>query len=408
MYANSNASYDERHFVVFPADSVHLKKPSGGPKGLIGPPCHGALAAGGKRAMLFAGTGKLIKLFASLVFTAALFSINNCTDREQKPANLMEIHGSTMGTTYMVKIVKPEDEKFSSRDELRKRVTVDIENLLRKVNQQMSTWIEDSEISRFNRYKGSQWFEVSADTALVIGEALRVSKESNGAFDITVGPLINLWGFGPDGTVKQIPGEEQIKKVMVEIGYEKLSVRFSSPAIKKEEPGIYCDLSAIAKGFGVDQMAEYLDSRGFSHYLVEIGGEVRAKGFNHKNQIWRVAISSPDPLGGSPYQKIIRLKNASMATSGDYFNYFERDGVRYSHTIDPTTGKPIIHKLASVTVIHESCMTADAMATAINVLGPEKGYQLAIKENLAVFMIVRGRDGFLENMTSPFEKMMKR
>ena len=320
----------------------------------------------------------------------------------------MEIHGSTMGTTYMVKIVKPKDEKFASRDELFRRVSADIETLLKKVNQQMSTWIEDSEISRFNRYKGSQWFEVSADTALVIAEALRVSKESGGAFDITVGPLINLWGFGPDGAVKKIPGEEQITKVMEETGYKKLSVRLSSPAIKKEEPGIYCNLSAIAKGFGVDQVAAYLDVRGFSHYLVEIGGEVRAKGLNHKNQIWRVAIASPGPHGGSPYQKIIQLKDASMATSGDYFNYFERDGVSYSHTIDPTTGKPITHKLASVTVIHKSCMTADAMATAINVLGPEKGYELAIKENLAVFMIVRGKEGFIERMTPRFHGMLKR
>lgn len=358
--------------------------------------------------MRFAGTGKLIKLFASLVFTAALFLINNCTDRAQKPANLIEIHGSTMGTTYMVKIVKPGDEKFTSRDEFSKRVTTDIESLLKKVNQQMSTWIEDSEISRFNRYKESQWFEVSSDTVLVIAEALRVSKESGGAFDITVGPLINLWGFGPDGTVKQIPGEEQIKKVMGEIGCEKLFVRLSSPAIKKEEPGIYCDLSAIAKGFGVDKVAEYLDFQGFSHYLVEIGGEVRAKGLNHKNQIWRVAVASPDPHGGSPYQKIIRLKDASMATSGDYFNYFEKDGVRYSHTIDPTTGKPITHKLASVTVIHESCMTADAMATAINVLGPGRGYELALKENLPVFMIIRGKDGFIERMTLRFHEMLKR
>jgi thiamine biosynthesis lipoprotein len=320
----------------------------------------------------------------------------------------MEIHGNTMGTTYMVKIVKPDDKKLSFADEHIKRVTADIETLLKKVNEQMSNWLADSEISRFNRYKGAQWFEVSPDTTRVFAEALRVSKVSNGAFDITVGPLINLWGFGPDGTGKQIPGEEQIKKVMEEIGYQKLSVRLSPPAIKKEEPGLYCDLSAIAKGFGVDQVVEYLDSQGFFNYLVEIGGEVRAKGLNHKNQIWRVAIASPDPHGGSPYQKVIQLKDASMATSGDYFNYFEKNGVRYSHTIDPTTGKPITHKLASVTVIHESCMTADAVATAINVLGPEKGYELAINENLAVFMIVRGKSGFVENMTARFEEMMKR
>jgi thiamine biosynthesis lipoprotein len=351
-----------------------------------------------------------IKLFASLVFISIIFLFNNCTDRGQKPANLIEIHGFTMGTTYMVKVVKPGDEKFSSGDELTGRVTADIENLLKRVNQQMSTWTADSEISRFNRYKESQWFEVSPETVLVITEALRVSKESNGAFDITVGPLVNLWGFGPAGTDRQIPGEEQIKKVMGEIGYQKLAVRLSPPAIKKELPGIYCDLSAIAKGFGVDQVAGYLDSRGFSHYLVEIGGEVRAKGTRPDRQPWRVGIASPGPGSDSPYQKIILLENTSMATSGDYFNYFEKDGVRYSHTIDPTTGRPITHKLASVTVIHESCMTADAMATAIDVLGPGKGYELALKENLPVFMIIRekAKDGFIEKMTPQFHEMLKR
>jgi thiamine biosynthesis lipoprotein len=351
-----------------------------------------------------------IKLFASLVFISIIFLFNNCTDRGQKPANLIEIHGFTMGTTYMVKVVKPEDEKVSPGDELTGRVTADIENLLKRVNQQMSTWTADSEISRFNRYKESQWFEVSPETVLVITEALRVSKESNGAFDITVGPLVNLWGFGPPGTDRQIPGEEQIKKVMGEIGYQKLSVRLSPPAIKKELPGIYCDLSAIAKGFGVDQVAEYLDSQGFSHYLVEIGGEVRAKGTRPDRQPWRVGIASPGSGSDSPYQKIILLENTSMATSGDYFNYFEKDGVRYSHTIDPTTGRPITHKLASVTVIHESCMTADAMATAIDVLGPGKGYELALKENLPVFMIIRekAKDGFIEKMTPQFHEMLKR
>jgi thiamine biosynthesis lipoprotein len=342
-----------------------------------------------------------------LILLAFILFLFQCSG-QRTPSDLIEIHGNTMGTTYMVKIVKPKDEKFSSRDELTKKVTADIESLLKKVNQQMSNWLADSEISRFNRYKGSQWFEVSADTAAVFAHALRVSEQSNGAFDITVGRLINLWGFGADGTVKQIPGEEQIKKVIREIGYQKLLVRLSSPAIKKEEPGIYCDLSAIAKGFGVDKVAEYLDSRGFSHYLVEIGGEVRARGNRPDLQPWRVAIAAPGPGGKYPYQKVILLKNTAMATSGDYFNYFEKDGIRYSHTIDPTTGKPITHKLASVTVIHESCMTADAMATAINVLGPEKGYELAINKDLAVFMIVRGKNGFVENMTPRFEEMMKR
>ncbi|UCH98600.1 MAG: FAD:protein FMN transferase [Candidatus Aminicenantes bacterium] len=352
--------------------------------------------------------GKSMITYGKILISWILIILMFYCDKQRTPANLVEIHGRTMGTTYMVKIVKPDELQSMPAEEFSKNITAEIETLLKNVNQQMSAWLEDSEISRFNRYRESQWFEVSADTAAVIAEALKVSDKSNGAFDITVAPLVNLWGFGPGKTGKQIPGEEQIKEAMKKIGYQKLSVCQAPPSLKKEEPGLYCDLSAIAKGFGVDKIAGYLDVKGFSHYLVEIGGEVRAKGVRPDGQPWRVAIASPDPRGSSPYQKIIQLKDTSMATSGDYFNYFEKDGVRYSHTIDPTTGKPITHKLASVTVIHESCMIADAMATAINVMGPGKGYELALKENLAVFMIVRGKSGFLENMTSRFEEMMRR
>ncbi|NIM16194.1 MAG: FAD:protein FMN transferase ApbE, partial [Candidatus Aminicenantes bacterium] len=177
----------------------------------------------------------------------------------------------------MVKTLKkPEDLEFTT-SELTLKLSKDIGEILTTVNQQMSTWVKDSEISRFNRFQETGWFDVSSDTALVFTEALRVSELSNGAFDITVGPLVNLWGFGPAKTDRQIPGDDQIKKVMAKTGYQKLSVRPSSspPAIKKEIPGIQCDLSAIAKGFGVDKAAEYLESKGYMNYLVEIGGEVR-------------------------------------------------------------------------------------------------------------------------------------
>ncbi|MCP5103708.1 MAG: FAD:protein FMN transferase [bacterium] len=304
-----------------------------------------------------------------------------------------------MGTTYMIKLVKGGDTDAQ-------KLQADIDVLLKRVNQQMSTWLKDSEISRFNQYSETGWFDVSADTAVVFSEALNISELSGGAFDITVGPLINLWGFGPGNKKRQVPGEEQIKEIMAGIGYQKLSVRQSPPALKKEEPALYCSLAAIAKGFGVDKTAEYLDSKGFIHYLVEIGGEVRARGFRPGGKPWRIGIAVPD--GSQSYQKIVLLKNISMATSGDYHNYFEKDGVRYSHTIDPVTGWPITHKLASVTVLHESCMRADALATAINVLGPEKGYELAIKKNLPVFLIVKGANGFLEKMTTRFEEMVKR
>lgn len=341
-------------------------------------------------------------LFRKLVIFIIIFILLiNCSGQKIS-SDLTEIHGSTMGTTYMVKIVK-NDELNSIRTN-EQTITAEIEILLKIVNQRMSTWIKNSEISLFNQYGETGWFEVSADTAAVIAESLRVSEISKGAFDITVGSLINLWGFGPGVKERQIPDEKQIKNLMEKIGYQKLSVRQLPPSVKKEDPGISCDFSAIAKGFGVDKVAEYLDSKGFKNYLVEIGGEIKTKGKNHKGKIWRVGIAAPD---GSPsYKKVLLLKNTSMATSGDYHNYFEKDGIRYSHTIDPTTGRPITHKLVSVTVIHTSCMKADALATAINVMGPEKGYKLAVKEKFPVYMITREKNIFIEKMTPQFMEIL--
>ncbi len=348
------------------------------------------------------------KILIVLVVSAGIL-LWQCGKR-RSTSELLELRGRTMGTMFMVKTLKkPEDLEFTT-SELTLKLSHDIGEILTTVNQQMSTWVKDSEISRFNRFQETGWFDVSSDTALVFTEALRVSELSNGAFDITVGPLVNLWGFGPAKTDRQIPGDEKIKEVMAKTGYQKLAVRPSSspPAIKKEIPGIQCDLSAIAKGFGVDKTAEYLESKGYMNYLVEIGGEVRVKGINHEKRPWRVAILAPGPSGKSPYQKVLSLKDKAMATSGDYFNYFEKDGVRYSHTIDPTTGKPITHKLASVTVIHDSCMTADAMATAINVLGSGKGYELALKENLPVFLVIKKGDSFVEKMTPQFRRIVEK
>ncbi|KAA3657833.1 MAG: FAD:protein FMN transferase, partial [Calditrichaeota bacterium] len=185
------------------------------------------------------------------------------------------------------------------------------------------------------------------------------------------------------------------------VGQKHVTARSNPPAVKKEIPGIYCDLSAIAKGYAVDAVADYLIDAGFANFLVEIGGEVRAGGKKANGDAWRIGIASPVKSGG--IQKVVRLSDTGMATSGDYFNYFEKDGKRYSHTIDPVTGHPVTHKLASVTVIHPSCMTADGYATAIDVMGPEKGFEFAQDRNLAVFMIVRSNGGFVEKMTPEFE-----
>ncbi len=327
------------------------------------------------------------------VFPILLSALVGCQDQ------LVTISGSTMGTTFQVKIVQ--SEMTLDMDVLEREINA----RLTEVNRQMSTYQDNSEITQFNRSRTTDWFGVSSDFAYVLHIAREISTWSDGAFDVTIGPLVNLWGFGPNAIPDRVPSPDSIDATKTLVGYEKIRVDLSAPAIKKELPEIYCDLSAIAKGFGVDRIASYLDSLGVNRYFIEIGGELRTKGHNHLRQLWRIGIASP--AGQGELQKALALHNTSMATSGDYHNYFERDGVRYSHTIDPRTGRPITHALASVTVLHKSCAYADGLATAINVMGPEKGFAFAEKRNLAVFMIVRRGDGFVEKMTSGFEKMVR-
>ena len=341
----------------------------------------------------------LKKITLPILLFISIIVFLSCTKDSQD--RLYVINGNTMGTMYTVKFVKEKgvDRKYE-------KITDEIDSVLVAVNRQMSTYIKDSEISRFNRYGKTDWYEVSLDLATVIKHSIRISEKSNGAFDITIGPLVNLWGFGAEARAYEIPNDKDIKDRMKYSGYQNVSVRMSPPAIKKDIPEIYCDLAAIAKGFGVDAVSEYLDSQDISNYLVEIGGEVRARGINHRGVEWRIGVSTPDNRMG--IQKAISISDRSIATSGDYWNYFEKDGVRYSHTIDPRTGRPITHKLASVTVIHDSCMVADALATAIDVLGPENGYDFAVKEELSVFMIIKTGDGFIEKTTPKFDKILSK
>lgn len=319
----------------------------------------------------------------------------------QRPASLWVLTGGTMGTTYSVKVVR--DRQFVN-PLTEASLKNGIDQCLMQVNQWMSTYLDDSEISRFNKYRGTDWFPVSYPLVQVFSEAIEISKKSNGAFDITVGPLVNLWGFGPEYRPTLIPSEPEIQERKARVGYERLSIQPDPPAVKKSIPELYCDLSAIAKGFGVDQVAHYLDSLAIRNYMVEIGGEIRVKGVNQNGKKWQIGIAAPDT--GFGIKKIIGLTNLSVATSGDYRNYFEYNGVRYSHTIDPATGRPITHKLASVTVIQPNCMLADGWATAIDVLGPEKGYELASAEELPVLLIVRKDGEFIEKKTPEFEKII--
>jgi FAD:protein FMN transferase len=310
------------------------------------------------------------------------------------------IRGETMGTTYSVKLAALPTGK--SADD----VKAGIEARLETVNRQMSTWRKDSEISRFNAHAGTDWFPVSADTVTVLKESRRISELSGGKFDVTVMPLVNLWSFGPESRPRKIPTDEEIADRQKSVGYQMLQFRTESPAVRKTRSDVAVDLSAIAKGFGVDQVAGYLDSLEVPGYMVEIGGEVRCNGTKADGSQWQIGIQSPQK-GRNSAHRVVSLNDRSLATSGDYRNYFEQAGKRYSHTIDPHTGRPVTHKLASVSVVAENCMTADGLATAIMVLGPDAGYNLAVKHKLAVLLLVADGKGFVEKATPEFQRLKK-
>ncbi len=321
-----------------------------------------------------------------------------CTESSQTetPEDVSVVSGSTMGTYYRVSLASI-PAHVSLLD-----LKADIDGLLTEINAQMSTYLPDSELSRFNKFAETDWFPVSFETALVVIEGLRIYELSGGAFDITVGPLVNLWGFGPGGGRDDVPAEDEIEEAKRHVGSVHLEARSSPPALRKDVTGLYVDLSAIAKGFAVDRIADFLDSRGIRGFLVDIGGEFRAKGRKSDGSFWIVAIEKP-VIGKRAVQRILHLTDRAVATSGDYRNYFEIDGLRYSHEINPVSGKPVAHRLASVTVLDDTCMKADALATALMVLGPDRGYELALREKIAALFIVKGEKGFHEKMTPLFK-----
>ena len=331
-----------------------------------------------------------------LLFAATLFLVA-CGSPEQQ-----NLQGQTMGTYYTVKYV-PDSSEFTPEV-----IQSEIDKRLEEVNDQMSTYRPDSELSRFNQFKEVNTpFPVSAATAKVVKKAIEINGITEGSLDVTVGPLVNLWGFGPEGRVTKAPSDDELEKRRGWVGIEKLAVQDNN--LIKTIPELYVDLSSIAKGYGVDVVAEYLESVGINNYMVDIGGEVRTKGINGKEMPWRIAIEKPSADGlTQTAQEVIEPGDRSIATSGDYRNYFEQGGVRFSHTIDPKTGKPITHNLVSITVLADNCMSADGLSTGLNVLGPEAGLALAETMNVPVFMIVKTDKGFEERYTKAFEPFLQK
>ena len=327
----------------------------------------------------------LIPLLAALTLAAC-----------EKPDPTVRFTGSTMGTTYDLKLVPAPGQTIPGDFQAQ------IDRLLVRVNQRMSTYDPDSELSRFNRNPSTDWVAVSPELLEVVTEALRISELSGGAFDITVGPLVNLWGFGPESRREEPPADRAIAQARERVGYWRLHARAEPPALKKDRADLYVDLSGIAKGYGVDQLAALVETTGIQDYLVSIAGEVRVKGKNGQGQPWTIAIEKPVP-GQRAVERLIRPGDRGVSTSGDYRNFFEREGRRYSHIIDPRTGRPIPQTLASVTVLGARSMEADAIATALMAAGAEPGFRLASEHRLAAYFLLVGPDGFEERYTPDFE-----
>lgn len=319
-----------------------------------------------------------------ILFTSFLLSACDSSSGTQ----ILKINGSTMGTYYHISWV---GDDLTQREALQKAV----ESRLVAINKSMSTYDNESELSLLNQgllaKDAEGWVSVSADLAEVLEMSLDVWKASHGDFDVTVGPLVNLWGFGPDARADHIPAIDEIESKLSLIGSNNIELDRAQQRVRINKQQ-YVDLSAIAKGWAVDEIAEVAEQQGIGSYMAEIGGEIRAQGIKPNNQPWRIAIERPQHDLGQSVALVIELDGQGIATSGSYRNYFEEDGVRFSHTIDPKTGYPIKHKLASVTVVHPSTGVADAWATAITVAGAEQGLQLANEHNLSVFMLV-GKDG---------------
>ena len=329
------------------------------------------------------------KNISSIIFILLLW----CLSCSNQPSQI-ELSGFTMGTTYNIKIIPEKDSILST-----KLIKQNIDSVLISVNYQMSTYLFDSEITQFNNHESTTSFTVSNDFSLVVERALHWSKLTDGAFDITIVPLLYLWGFGP-GQASELgdffPEEQEVQKRLTLVGYEKLTT--NKYYLQKKDPFIKIDLNAIAKGFGVDAVYSFLESIGMNNIMVEIGGEVRTKGKNRKNKPWMIAVETPDleNAGSKTISWALPLESKAMATSGDYRNYYEIDGIRYSHEIDPRTGYPAQTGVASATVVATNCMDADALATVLIIMGAESGLQFIEKlDGVEAFLILReGNDNY--------------
>jgi FAD:protein FMN transferase len=291
--------------------------------------------------------------------------------------------GETMGSTWTVKVAGlPPADGAALREEIQARFDA--------VDRALSTWRDDSALSRFNARDDGAWTEIDPELAAVLRYALSLGAASGGAYDVTVGPLVNLWGFGPDPATRRVPDAAAISAARERVGWSKVEVDPLAARARKA-PGVRVDLSSLGKGRGVDRVAEYLDARGLTDYLVDLSGKLRARGRNGAGSAWRVAVERPGPdqpvSGGVLANEAVTLADASIATAGDYRRFFESGGRHYSHIIDPATGYPVAHVTVSATALAADCMRADALATVLMAMPPAAALQLANERGIAALLI---------------------
>lgn len=305
----------------------------------------------------------------------------------------IEFGGGTMGTGFTVKLPRAADAHDGEQ------LRAEVQALLQDVSQMMSTYIADSEISRFNDNASMDWQTVSRDFCDSVQLALELSVFSDGAFDITAGPLVDVWGFGPVEREFALPEQAAIEAARARVGFEHLQTDCETPAIRRSVDGLTLDMSAIGKGYAADRVADMLAAKGLDDYLVEIGGELRVSGSNADGEAWAIGIELPHAGKREPYA-VVHVTDVAVATSGDYRNFYVIDGVRYSHEIDTRTGYPVTHELSAVSIIDETGARADALATGLLVMGPDKGMELATRENIAALFLTRTESG-IEEAASP-------
>ncbi|HDT6543468.1 TPA: FAD:protein FMN transferase ApbE [Kluyvera ascorbata] len=341
--------------------------------------------------------------FLRMALLSVVILLTGC-DNASAPATpkaaVTVLEGKTMGTFWRVSVVGVDKARA---EELRTKVQTQLDG----DDRLLSTWKNDSALMRFNHSRSTTPWPVNEAMADIVTESLRIGRKTQGAMDITVGPLVNLWGFGPDKQPVSTPTQAQIDAAKARTGLDKLTVinRADRQYLQKSIPDLYVDLSTVGEGYAADHLARLMTEEGISRYLVSVGGALVSRGMNADGQPWRVAIQKPTDRENA-VQAIVDINGHGISTSGSYRNYYELDGKRISHVIDPQTGRPITHKLVSVTVIAPTALEADAWDTGLMVLGTEKAQQVVREQGLAVYMIMKDGDGFTTWMSPQFRAFL--